>query len=369
MQIVAKRAPEFDALSAYLARIFDDSFGDAAHIAVAVSGGADSMALCLLAKAWCQLHAKKLTALTVDHRLRPESTAEARQVARWMKQHGIAHHILAATPREDLRNIQTRARQMRYDAMLDWCSDAKAPTLLLAHHFDDQAETVALQKHRGTNPASRAGMALVSLRGELRMVRPLLGVRKMHLIAMLESMGIAWIEDPSNQTDQYARNRLRRILSEASILELWEDAKQAGARRYEEDCARAEWLARNATSRHSKQMIDLRAWYALEEERRTDILSHAIRIMGGKDFRPRHHETLRLDARVLKEPAGKATLGHCIIRWQDDMLVIEPERTLAPVDSRAYMTPANTPKPLGNAPFWWFNYSPYNDGATRAPSQ
>ena len=357
-----------DALLNYLSVIFDDTCSTADHLAVALSGGADSMALTLLTKRWCDRHHKKLTALTVDHQLRAESALEAQQVAAWMRHHRIAHHLLTPDPRPDIPNVQTRARQMRYDAMIAWCREAGASALLLAHHFDDQAETVALQKHRGSSPSSRAGMALVRLRGDIRLVRPLLGVRKTCLIEMLEQMEIPWIEDPSNQSDRFARNRLRGILSDDAIRQLWLDARQAGAERYEEDCARAEWLARNATTRQAKQMIDLRAWYALEETQRTDILSHAIRHMGGKDFRPRHHETLRLDARVLKEPEGKATLGHCIIRWQNDMLVIEPERTLAAVDSAAYITPENTPKPLGNAPFWWFNYPPYNDGANCAPA-
>ncbi len=360
--------PLCDALSAYLSHIFGDTCSNAAHLAVAVSGGADSMALALLAQRWGERHGRQLTALTVDHQLRAGSAMEARQVAVWMRQLGIPHIVLTPPARPDIANLQSRARQMRYDAMLDWCRAHAAKVLLLGHHFDDQAETVALQKHRGTNAASRAGMALVRLHDQVRLVRPLLGVRKTDLVALLASMQVAWLNDPSNESDQFSRNRLRRIISEEAIQQLWHEARDAGARRYEEDCERAQWLARNATTRQSKQMIDLRAWYALEETQRTDILSHAIRLMGGKDFRPRHHETLRLDARVLKEPEGKATLGHCIIRWQDDMLVIEPERTLAVVDSTAYITPENAPKALGNAPFWWFNYPPFNDGATRAPA-
>lgn len=353
----------FDALSAYLDTIFCDTCGSANHIAVAVSGGADSMALTLLTQRWCAQNGKQLSALTVDHRLRVESAYEARQVGVWLRQHAIRHHILTPPSRPEIANIQTRARQMRYDAMLEWCTQHGASVLLLGHHFDDQAETVALQKHRGTTPPSRSGMALVSLRSDLRLARPLLGVRKSMLMAMLEELGMAWITDPSNDSDQFARNRVRRILSDEAIQQLWHEAKNAGAQRFEDDCARAEWMARNATTRQAKQVIDLRAWYALEEEQRTDILSHTIRFLGGKDFRPRLHETLRLDAQIHQEPEGKATLGHCVIRWQEDMLVIEPERTLAVVDSAAYITPGNTPKPLGNVPFWWFNYPPFNDGA------
>ncbi|MBT4428081.1 MAG: tRNA lysidine(34) synthetase TilS, partial [Rhodospirillaceae bacterium] len=69
-------------------------FEPAPHLAIAVSGGADSMALTLLAAAWARRRKGSVTALTVDHRLRPESGAEARQVGRWLSGRGIAHKIL-----------------------------------------------------------------------------------------------------------------------------------------------------------------------------------------------------------------------------------------------------------------------------------
>src|SRR5215470_8221607 len=84
------------------------------RLAVAVSGGADSLALALLADAWARRRSGKIAALTVDHRLRPESTAEARQTGEWLARRGIAHGTLVWTGPHPRSDIQAEARAARY---------------------------------------------------------------------------------------------------------------------------------------------------------------------------------------------------------------------------------------------------------------
>lgn len=322
-------------------------------MAVACSGGADSLALALLTHDWATQDGTQLTALTVDHGLRAESAAEAQQVAHWCAARGIAHVILMPSLASDEANPQAAARQRRYDALAQWCAANHVTDLLLGHHADDQAETVALQQHRGDSPPSRAGMALVAHRGELRLIRPLLGTRKRALIAYLQTLDHPWIDDPSNQSDRYARNRLRKEMDDATITRLWHEAQVHGQQRHADDVVRNAWFTTHATPVADGWALDFTSWEALPDITRTDILSRAIQSVGGKSFRPRHHETARLDARLRHEAQGTATLGHCLIHWQRGGAIrmgLEPQRAAPHIIEREPL------KTLASEPFWWFNY-------------
>lgn len=342
-------------LHTHFASILDDIRAriPAPHLAVAVSGGADSMALLLLAQAY----AVPITALTVDHGLREGSAAEAQQVAEWCRARGLAHHILTPAPLP-IPNLQTRAREMRYGALGNWCRANDVGLLLVAHHFDDQAETVALQRHRGDSPPSRSGMALVSRRGGLHIARPLLGVRKATLLAYLQSQSQHWVEDPSNQSEAYARNRLRGTLSEQEITALWGEAQQQGAQRHADDVAQLDWIVAHVSAADDGLVFETAAWRALPDAARTDVLSRAIRAVGGKRFRPRHHETTRLDERLRSVPSGKATLGHCLVTWNKQIHMAREHALELPLEP-PHMPLENPLKQLASEPFWWFNYSPF----------
>src|SRR5712692_9076186 len=121
------------------------------RLAVAVSGGPDSLALAILCHRWAAARGGEAFALSVDHRLRPESAAEVRQVRRWLRALGIPHHVLVwkrpgARPSSAL---QAAARAARYGLLAQWCSRRGVLHLALAHHAGDQAETVLMRLARG----------------------------------------------------------------------------------------------------------------------------------------------------------------------------------------------------------------------------
>ena len=182
-------------------------------LAVAVSGGADSMALVRLAAALARHHKVRLTALTVDHGLRPESAAEARKVGMWMRGLGIAHHILLWTGPKPSSGIQATARLARYGLLCKWCRDHHVETMLVGHHRDDQAETYLMRLGRGSGPHGLAAMPVEMTRDGVRIVRPLLAVPKSRLVATCSALGQDWIEDPSNQNPFYGRARARKRLA------------------------------------------------------------------------------------------------------------------------------------------------------------
>jgi len=123
-------------------------FESAPHLAVGVSGGADSLALVLLAARWARARGGTVTALTVDHGLRPEAAAEAEQVGRWMAERDIPHGVLRGTVPLLPRNIQAEARALRHALLRGWCQHHGCLHLLLAHNLEDQAETLLLRLAR-----------------------------------------------------------------------------------------------------------------------------------------------------------------------------------------------------------------------------
>ena len=179
------------------------------RLAVAVSGGPDSLALCLLADRWARRRGGAVVGLIVDHGLRPESAGEAGQTAAWLGAREIGSQILTWPGQKPTVGIQAAARHARYRLLGGWCRAAGVLHLLTAHHRGDQAETVALREARASGPDGLAGMAAVRELAGLRLLRPLLGVQKAALVAVLDAARQPWLEDPSNRAQGFARARLR----------------------------------------------------------------------------------------------------------------------------------------------------------------
>src|ERR1700693_3737439 len=108
-------------------------FERAPRLAVAVSGGADSLALALFADAWARARGGRIAALTVDHRLRAASATEARQVGAWLAPRGIVHRTLAWEGPHPESDIQAAARAARYRLLEAWCEEQGILHLLTAH--------------------------------------------------------------------------------------------------------------------------------------------------------------------------------------------------------------------------------------------
>ncbi|MBM4438672.1 MAG: tRNA lysidine(34) synthetase TilS, partial [Actinobacteria bacterium] len=128
------------------------------RVAVAVSGGADSLALTLLADEWARRTGRSIAALTVDHGLRPDSAAEASQVGAWLAAARIRHEVLRWEGQKPRSGIHAAAREARYRMLTSWCRENDVRDLLLAHHRDDQSETFLMRLARGSGPDGLAAM-------------------------------------------------------------------------------------------------------------------------------------------------------------------------------------------------------------------
>ncbi|MBV9355146.1 MAG: tRNA lysidine(34) synthetase TilS [Chloroflexi bacterium] len=210
-----------------------DLFRPDARVVVAVSGGQDST--CLLHALTRLRGGPDLVAAHVDHALRPESAAEAASVIQRAEALGIStllRRVDAAAYRQEYGRlgIEHAARIVRYEALASVVAEVGAQALLVGHTADDQAETVLLHLLRGTGLTGLVGMRLDDqldparlgpvpaelagqpLAGRLRVVRPLLRVPRTTTLAYCQEERLELAPDPSNDTDRYARNRIRRDL-------------------------------------------------------------------------------------------------------------------------------------------------------------
>lgn len=187
-------------------------------VAVAVSGGSDSMALTLLLKGWCQLNDVKLIALTVDHALRVEAADEAKLVGRWLLDHEVEHHILTRKGAKPATGLQAFARDARYELMQAACQKFGIEFLFVGHQAEDQLETFVLRLSKGSSLAGLGSMSVISDRGGVKIVRPLLSSRRKELREYLISEKQNWIDDPSNESPQFTRTELGHVVTAISQL-------------------------------------------------------------------------------------------------------------------------------------------------------
>ena len=292
------------------------------RLAVAVSGGADSLALALLADRWARERRGAIAGLVVDHGLRPESAGEARQTAAWLAARGIAAHVLPWLGAKPAAGLQAAARDARYELLGAWCRAAGVLHLLTAHHRDDQAETVALRAARGSGVDGLAGMAAIRELPGLRLLRPLLTVPKAALVARLEAAGQPWLEDPSNRAARFARARLRR--APLDVAHYGSLAAEAAALRCALDRAVAAWLAQHARiAAAGFVLLAHPALAAAPPAIARRALQQALLAVGGKPYPPRQArlEPL-LDALRAGSIGAGRTLGGCRILPRGERLLI-----------------------------------------------
>ncbi|KAK7314467.1 hypothetical protein VNO77_32992 [Canavalia gladiata] len=214
------------------------------RIALGVSGGPDSMALCVLTAGWKTSGANAvstesdgfidgLLAIIVDHGLRAESKEEANIVSNRVSEMGIRCEVGRCNwpgGRPKLGQLQEAAREIRYQIFQEVCAQHRIGVLLIAHHADDQAELFILRLSRNSGVLGLAGMPFTSqifpthalsyckvpANQGILLVRPLLEFSKEDMYKICEGGREDWVEDPTNQSPIYTRNRIRMELNNLS---------------------------------------------------------------------------------------------------------------------------------------------------------
>jgi len=311
-------------------------------LVLAVSGGADSMALMHLFSRWRERRPEtpvEALVATVDHGLRPDSAREAAWVARQARRLGLRHETLRWSGAKPASGIQEAARRARYRMLAETClllAGGGPSAVVTAHQQDDQVETFLMRLARGSGLDGLSGMPPVrGLAGRgsgPALVRPLLAVPKARLTATLVERGLEWIEDPSNEIDAFERVRVRRALAELEKLgvtrrQIAESIKRLRRARETVESALSQFeiavgldIVCSALAR-----FDHEAFLAGPAELRLRLLARLVEAFGGQAEPPRLAKIESLAARMEHTSWRGSTLGGCVIARHKTQITVARE--------------------------------------------
>ena len=184
-------------------------------VAVAVSGGPDSMSLLFLANAFIKYKKGNLIALIVDHRIRKNSKEEAKFISTYLDKNNINSQILTVNKDKVSKKSMNEARDNRYNLLTDYCIKKNFLHLFIAHHKDDNLETYLNRKIAGSDFYGLKSMSEFSLYNKVCIIRPLLNLSKDALLNYNKKNKIEYINDPSNFNLDYTRPTIRNFLKKS----------------------------------------------------------------------------------------------------------------------------------------------------------
>ena len=298
-------------------------FAERSAIAAAVSGGADSLALMLLLGRWRagRVTSPAIWVLTVDHRLRPNSAAEAAGVAAIAKRLGMRHRILKWDGPKPKTGIEEAAREARYRLLCRAADRIGVTEVLTAHHRDDQVETVLMRLGRGSGLTGLAGMRPTrQLNTKVTLSRPLLGLAKSRLVATTEAAGLAPVDDEMNDDPRFARPRIRAVvpaLERAGIAP--DQIAGASARLARADEAVEHYvdlLLREAVAidRYAVASLDRARFRDAPTEVRHRALTRLVAAASGVDWPPPRSDKLEaMEQAIVAEDRFRRTLAGAVV--------------------------------------------------------
>ncbi len=293
------------------------------NIAVALSGGGDSMALAHMMCAWAVQNNIQIHLLSVNHNLRDESRKECEAVGDWVKNFPNSNHVILTWDFEKKPEtaIMERARQARYQLMHDYCLENDIQTLCVGHHGDDQIETFFFRLAKGSGLSGLTGMNEWTDFKDIQIYRPLLVHSHADLIQYCKDNDLQWIEDPSNKNEDYARPRLRLAL-EKEGFETSRFVKTLNRLSRAQDAI--DWLVGQASKACTKEGdINFEKLQSYPFDIQIRVLQNQIERIGQTThhYPPKLERVENIIATIL--PSQSATLHGCLITRSKDGKTLE----------------------------------------------
>ncbi|MBC9247981.1 tRNA lysidine(34) synthetase TilS [Paracoccus sp. 11-3] len=307
--------------------------GDAPAIGVAVSGGGDSIALMHIARDWAA--GRKVMVATVDHGLRDGSADEAKQVHRWATSLGLPHATLLWQRETDAGNLMARARDARLRLLSAWAQRNDLPLVLLGHTADDQAETLLMRLGRGPGIDGLASMSEWRDAFGTRWLRPMLNVQRAELRDWLRRRAIAWLDDPSNENENFDRVRIRKAIM-ALGLDVTALARAANHIGEARDALShyASLASKDAIISRGRLILSRQSFSNAPQEIRRRLIVASCRWVTGADYPPRRNTILHALQAI--NAGNRVTLDGALIEPSADGIRIarEPAAALRAPHSR-----------------------------------
>jgi tRNA(Ile)-lysidine synthase len=310
---------------------FEKSLNINENFVVAVSGGPDSLALSFLAKIYSIK--KKLVSkfFIVDHKLRSESTIEAKTVKKVLKQHSIHAEILTWKGRKPSKNVQSLARIKRYELLFDKCNEFKVSNILLGHHQDDLIENFFIRILRGSGLKGLISLDKVNKFGNKNLLRPLLNQKKEDLVFLSKYIFNFYVKDPSNNDEKYQRTKIRILieylkkngLDKKKFIKTIENLKYSNA---VVNFYVNENLRKNTfISAKMNKLVLSKEFFKQPHEVIFRAFSDSIKLVGNKYYPVRGKKLDKMINDIQNNGMSKVTLGGCIIEKVNQTVIITKE--------------------------------------------
>ena len=297
-------------------------------VGVAVSGGPDSLSLALIAQKWCQKSGITLQTITVDHMLRKESAIEAQKVSQWMKSLNINHVILPWSHKEIQTKIQERARNARYDIMIDYCKKNNIDLLLTGHQLDDQFETFMMRLSKGSGLRGLCSIPSITKRENIYIGRPFLSLKAEQLKQYLDDIKQEYISDPSNENEDFERVRWRNHLKKltdfsldcfASSLERLNLANQLIEEEVED--AKLQTISENDNA----IKIKISELFQLHKIVSIELLKDTFLSISKKTYSTAHKSAEKIMEQLENKTFSGLSAGGCIIKKEKNHIIISKD--------------------------------------------
>jgi len=310
---------------------FEQSLDIKEDFVVAVSGGPDSLALAFLAKIYSIKNNLASKFLIVDHKLRPESTKEARYVKKILKKTFIDSEILTWRGKKPSKNIQSIARSKRFELLFIQCDKLKINNILLGHQQDDLLENFFIRILRGSGLKGLISFDKKTQVDNKNLLRPLLFHKKEDLIFLSKNVFNTYVKDPTNNDEKYLRIKIRKLIKQLQINDLnkkkfLKTIKNLKLSNKVVNFYVQETLKKNTLfSNKNNKLIINKIFFQQPYEVIFRALSESIKLINKKYYPVRGRKLDKIINDIKNNQAFRATLGGCIIEKVSQTVIISKE--------------------------------------------
>ena len=314
-----------------LFNIFEKDFEIEESFAVAVSGGPDSLALAFLTKIFSVKYNIKCKYLIVDHKLRRDSTFEAKKVKKILSSFGIKAELLTWRGKKPVSNIQSLARKKRYGLLFSRCKSLKISNLITGHHLDDLFENFFIRMIRGSGLKGLTSFQKKTTIDENNLIRPLLNFEKKDLEYISNHVFNFFVKDPSNKNIDFKRIKIRKIINEFKISGLKKDklfltlknlkTSNKAIKFYTEQNKRVN----SFLDKKNKKLILNDIFFNQPYEVVFRSFSDSLKVIGEKYFTARGKKIDNILKMIEKNTLKKETLAGCIVKKVNQTVIISKE--------------------------------------------
>ena len=298
---------------------------------VAVSGGPDSLALSFLSKIFAIRNLLNVKYFIVDHKLRKESTLEAKYVQKFLKDYLINLDILNWKGAKPKNNIQSIARDKRYELLINKAKKYKIKNILLGHHLDDLFENFFIRILRGSGLNGLISLDKKVKKNEVNLIRPLINVDKKDLIYISKNIFGSYIKDSSNKDEKYKRVKVRNFLKQLSSEGLDRDKFFLTIKNLKIANENIKFyvkknLDENVTFIQKKEKVILKeSFFSQSDEVVFRSFAEVIKIVGKKYYPARGKKINKIIQSINLQSSLKVTLGGCIIKKVNGTIILLKE--------------------------------------------